>query len=108
MRIFLPHKPTQKSQSGFILPTIIVLTLVMSFVAYAALLQANNNLNLAYKQAYIQMARVASKAAIDYAQEQFDSSTCGEYEGTAEQDLVSNDRYRVTFKADVLETSKDK
>lgn len=107
MRIFLPHKPTQKTQSGFILPTIIVLTLVMSFVAYAALLQANNNLNLAYKQAYIQMARVASKAAIDYAQEQFDSSTCGEYEGTVEQDLVSNDRYRVTFKADVLETSED-
>lgn len=104
----IPFITKNKSdQSGFALPTIIVLTLVMSFVAYAALLQANNNLNLAYKQAYIQMARVASKAAVDYAQEQFDSSTCGEYDGSVEQDLVSNNRYRVTFKSEVLETSAD-
>ncbi len=96
-----------EKQKGFILPTIIGLMTIMSVVAYAALLQANNSLNLAYKQAYIQMARVASKAAVDYAKEQFDQSTCGNYTGTTEQDLVSNDRYRVTFRAEVLDTSAD-
>ncbi len=92
---------------GFALPTVILITLVMSFVAYAALIQANNNLNLAFKQAYIQMARTASKSAIDFAQEEFDNGTCGAYNGSAEQDIVSTDRYRVTMKADVLETSAD-
>lgn len=98
---------TAKNQSGFALPTVIIMTVVMSLVAYAALLQANNNLNLAFKQAYIQMARTASKSAVDYAQEEFDNSTCGEYNGTAEQEVVSTDHYRITMKADVLETSAD-
>lgn len=96
-----------ESQKGFILPTIIGLMTIMTIVTYAALLQANNALNLAYKQAYIQMARVASKAAVDFAKEQFDQTTCGNYTGTAEQDLVTNDRYRITFKAEVLNTSAD-
>ncbi len=100
----LRHK---NNSNGFALPTVILMTLIMSFVAYAALMQANNNLNLAYKQAYIQMARAASKSAIDYAQEQFDNGTCGTYTGSAEQDVVSTDRYRVTMKAEVLETSED-
>ncbi len=100
-------KPLNDSEKGFILPTIIGLMTIMTFVAYAALMQANNSLNLAYKQAYIQMARVASKAAVDYSKEQFDQSTCGNYTGTTEQDLVSNDRYRVTFKSEVLKTSAD-
>lgn len=100
-------KPLDDSEKGFILPTIIGLMVIMTFVAYAALMQANNSLNLAYKQAYIQMARVASKAAVDYAKEQFDQSTCGNYNGTVEQDLVTNSRYRVTFKAEVLNTSAD-
>lgn len=100
-------KPLKNSDKGFILPTIIGLMVIMTFVAYAALMQANNSLNLAYKQAYIQMARVASKAAVDYSKEQFDQSTCGNYSGTTEQDLVTNNRYRVTFKAEVLSTSAD-
>ncbi len=97
----------QKDQSAFALPTIILMTLIMSFVSYAALIQSNNNLNLAYKQSYIQIARTAAKSAIDYSQEQFDSSLCGAYTGTAEQDIISNDKYRVTIKAEVLETSAD-
>ncbi len=97
----------EKRQQGFIMPTIIILMSIMAFVAYATLLQASNGLNLSYKQAYIQMARVASKAAVDYAQEQFDNSACGNYTGTSEQDLVSNNRYRLTFKSEVLSTSSD-
>ncbi|MCA9333016.1 hypothetical protein KDA00_04035 [Candidatus Saccharibacteria bacterium] len=92
---------------GFILPTIIGLMSIMIIVAYAALLQANNGLNLAYKQAYIQMARVASKAAVDYAKEQFDQTSCGDYNGTSETDLVTNDRYRITYKVEVIDTSAD-
>lgn len=94
-------------QSGFVMPTVIFLMMIMSVVAYAALLQASNGLNLTYKQSYTQMARVASKGAIDYAQEQFDKAPCGAYTGTAEQDLVSNAHYRVTFKAEVTSTSVD-
>lgn len=100
-------KHQKASQDGFIMPTIIILMVVMSIVAYAALLQASNGLNLSFKQAYIQMARIASKSAIDYAQEQFDNSTCGNYTGTSEQDLVSNNKYRLTFKAEVVSTSAD-
>lgn len=101
------YKKRTDDNEGFALPTIILLTLVMSFVAYAALIQSNNNLNLAYKQTYIQIARTASKSAIDYAQEQFDSSVCGAYTGTPETNMIVNDRYRVTIKADVLDTSSD-
>lgn len=113
----LKRRRLQTAESGFAMPTVILLTVVMSLVAFATLVQANNALNLSYKQAYIQMTRIASKAAIDYAQEQFDNSTgtfvngvCTTpppYSGTAEQDLIANDRYRLTFKAEVLETSAD-
>lgn len=92
---------------GFVMTTVIFMIVIMSIIAYAALLQSNNGLNLAYKQSYTQMARVASKAAIDYAQEQFDRSACGVYAGTTETDLVSNDRYRLTFKSEVTNTSAD-
>ncbi len=103
----LKRRPGQLKQKGFVMPTVIMLMAIMSLVAYAALVQSNNGLNLAYKQAYIQMARTASKAAVDYAQEQFDNASCGAYSGTAEQDLASNARYRVTFKAEVVSTSTD-
>ncbi len=108
MILRLTNKKRQKpSQDGFIMPTIIILMVVMSTVAYAALLQTNNGLNLSFKQAYIQMSRIASKSAIDFAQEQFDNSACGNYTGTPEQDLVSNNKYRLTFKAEVVSTSAD-
>lgn len=106
MRI-LKLSPNNVQNDGYVLPTVIGLMVIMSLVSYAALLQANNSLNLAYKQMYLQMARVASKAAVDYAKEQFDNATCGNYTGTVEQDLVSNSRYRITMKADVISTSAD-
>lgn len=97
----------KSSQRGFALPTVLFLIVILSTVAYATLLQANNSLNLAYKQSYLQIARMASKSAVDYAQEQFDNSICGNYSGTAEQDLISNNRYRVTLRAEVISTSAD-
>ena len=100
---------TAVQNPGYVMPSIIILMVIMSTVAYATLISANNSLNLAYKQTYIQMARTASKAAIDYAQEQFDSSTCGAYDGTPETDLTgaANTRYRITMQAEVTETSAD-
>jgi hypothetical protein len=94
-------------QNGFALPVIILLMALMAMTAYTVLAASSNNLSLTYRQTYSQMARVASKAGIDYAQEQFDKSTCGAYTGTAETTLVSNSKYRLTFKADVLNTSAD-
>lgn len=92
---------------GFALPVIILLMSLMIITAYTVLSAASNNLTLTYRQSYSQMARMASKAAIDYAQEQFDNSICGNYSGTAETNLVTNSKYRLTFKADVLSTSAD-
>gem|GEM_PF-1673105 len=91
------------------MPTVIILIVVMSSVAYATLIQANNSLNLSYKQSYIQMAREASKAAIDYAQEQFDNASCGNYNGTTETTLTgsTNNRYKITMQADIQSTSAD-
>ncbi len=97
----------KNDEQGFFMPAVIILMGLMAVIAYSALMQANNSLNLAYKQAYVTIARVASKGAIDYAQEQFDKSTCGSYTGTTETDLVSNSRYRVTFKVEVISTSPD-
>ena len=96
-------------EPGFVMPTIIILMVIMASVAYATLVQANNGLNLSYKQAYIQMARSASKAAVDYAQEQFNNANCGSYSGTAETNLTgaSNTRYRITMQAEVTNTSPD-
>ncbi|MDL2362935.1 MAG: hypothetical protein QFB86_00965 [Patescibacteria group bacterium] len=96
-----------RNQKGFAMPVIILLIALMAMTAYTVLVQTSNSLGLSYRQSYLQMARVASKAAIDYSQEQFDNATCGNYTGTAEQNMVSNSHYRVTFKSDVLNTSPD-
>lgn len=87
------------------MPTVIMMMVIMSLVGYAALVQANNVLNLSYKQAYIQMVRVAAKSGIDYAQEQFNANAT--YNGTTETTILNNGRYRVTFKVEVLGTSSD-
>ena len=99
----------RRNENGYLMPVIVILMVVMTSVAYATLIQSNNSLNLSYKEAYIQMAREASKAAIDYSQEQFDNASCGNYSGTAETALSSssNTRYRVTMQADVQSTSVD-
>jgi type II secretory pathway pseudopilin PulG len=108
-RIISYLNPGNRRQEGFLMPTVIILIAVMSSVAYATLIQANNSLNLSYKQSYIQMAREASKAAIDYSQEQFDNASCGNYNGTAETTLTgpTNNRYKITMQADVQSTSAD-
>lgn len=95
------------NEKAYALPMVLILTVILTVVAYAALLQSNNSLNLAYKQTYIQVARIASKAAVDHAQEQFDNSVCGNFTGTTEQDLIANDRYRATIKSEVISTSAD-
>ena len=109
LSIYQRMRRSNITQAAYIMPSVIILMVIMSTVAYATLISANNSLNLAYKQTYIQMARTASKAAIDYAQEQFDSSTCGAYDGTPETDLTgaTNTRYRITMQAEVTETSGD-
>ena len=108
MMKFRSPKFTSKEvrRAGFALPTVLFLVVILSSVAYSTLLQSNNSLNLAYKQSYLQIARVASKSAVDYAQEQFDNSICGDYDGTAEQDMISTSRYRVTLQAEVTGLKK--
>jgi hypothetical protein len=97
----------KRNQRGFFMPVLVILISLMALTGLSVLLQANNGLNFSYKQSYIQMARVASKAAIDYSQEQFDNALCGNYTGTSEQNLVSNSHYRITFSSQVISTSAD-
>lgn len=108
-RLLTSIAKSNSAQGGYIMPTVIILMVIMSSIAYATLLQANNSLNLSYKQTYIQMAREASKAAIDYAQEQFDNANCGNYSGTSETALTgsTNSKYKVTMQAQVQSTSTD-
>ncbi len=111
-------------QAGFAMPVVIFMIVIMSTVAYAALMQTNNLLNLSYKQAYIQMSRVAAKASINYAKEQFDNdanygavktdcnansvtSDSVDTAGTCETTLISNSRYRLTYRVEVTGTSAD-
>ena len=106
-RSWLQLRRLTPDQHGFFMPVLVILIALMSLTAFSVLLQANNSLNFSFKQSYIQMARVASKAAIDYSQEQFDNSLCGNYSGTPEQNLVANSHYRITFSSQVVSTSSD-
>lgn len=97
----------RSNQQGFAMPVIILLIALMAITSYTILAQVTNGLGLSYRESYLQIARVASRSAIDYAQEQYDNSNCGNYTGSAEQNIISNSRYRVTIKDEVISTSSD-
>ncbi len=85
---------------GFILPMIMTFIIIISIVGTSLVqvaIQANGS---AVRHTQVQIAHIASKAAIDYATEQYDLNA--DYNGTTEQDLFSNNFYRATIEVVVL------
>jgi len=88
------------NQSGIIMPFVVgflvILTTIGATLAQTSTQTFNNSLNFSYNQ----IAHVASKAAIDFAEEAYELDA--NYNGTAEEDLHTTDRYRSTIEVEVL------
>jgi hypothetical protein len=87
-------------ESGIIMPFVIgflvILTTIGVTLAQTSTQTFNNSINFSYNQ----IAHIASKAAIDYAEEQYELNAS--YAGTPETDLHETDRYRSTIEIEVL------
>ncbi len=88
------------TESGIIMPFVVgflvILTTIGATLAQTSTQTFNNSLNFSYNQ----IAHVASKAAIDFAEEAYELNAA--YNGTAEEDLHETDRYRSTIEVEVL------
>ncbi len=87
------------------MPSVIIMMLTMMVLSAVTMQVVIGNFSLAKRQAYLQIAQVASKSAIDYAKEQFEADP--NYNGTPETELVNVGKYRVTFQVNVVDTSDD-
>jgi hypothetical protein len=92
---------SMKSQPGFVLPFILVMLVLISSVGLGLVLQSGLAFNNTIRFSYNQIAHVASKAAIDYAEEQYELDAS--YDGTAEQNLVVTSKYRSTIEVEILQ-----
>jgi hypothetical protein len=90
----------QNRQTGFILPTILIFIVILSVLGSSIILISLQTQTQAIRHSYVQIAHIASKAAIDFAEEQYELNST--YNGTAEQDLLVNTKYRVTIEVDIL------
>lgn len=89
-----------KSQAGFAMPMILTFIILLGLVGTAIIQNATQTNGSAVLHSQVQMAHIASKAAIDYAEEQYELNSA--YNGTAEQDLFVNDFYRATIEVIIL------
>jgi len=85
---------------GFILPTILVFIGILSILGASIASISLQTQTQAIRHSYVQIAHIASKAAIDYAEEQYELNSA--YTGTPEQDLLINTKYRVTIEVVIL------
>jgi hypothetical protein len=88
------------SKDGFILPTILVFITILSVLGASIVSISLQTQTQAIRHSYVQIAHIASKAAIDYAEEQYELNSG--YSGTAEEDLIINSKYRVTIEVVIL------
>ncbi|MCE7936224.1 hypothetical protein DYH10_00295 [Candidatus Saccharibacteria bacterium CPR2] len=95
-----------------------IIIALIGIVAISTLSMVNTSQYAASKQSYQQMAHIASKAALDFAKEQFeDNQNFGginaanpyidpdDGQSYTEIEIIKNDKYRVTFQIDVLSTA---
>jgi len=96
------HKtsPTEQSEAGFMLPSLLVLMALLAIIGTAMIQTTLRSLTASVRHSYTQMAHVASKAGIDYAEEAYELSPS--YSGTNEFELISNENYKITIEIDVL------
>ena len=84
-----------QQQRGFILPTLIAFMMILGVLGAVVLQVATQSNVLSVRQLYIQQAQLASAAGMDFAKEQYELDI--DYVGTAETDLATTERYRVTY-----------
>jgi len=87
-------------ESGFAMPMILGLIALLSLVGVSIIQVSVQTNGSAVLHSQVQIAHIASKAAIDYAEEQYELNSG--YTGTAERDLFSNNNYRATIQVVVL------
>lgn len=85
---------------GFILPTVMTFIIIITLVGGSLMQSAIQVNSSAVRHTQVQIAHIASKAAIDYAEEQYELNAA--YAGTDEQDLFANSHYRATIEVVVL------
>lgn len=85
---------------GFAMPMILTFIVLISIVGTAIMSSSVQTNGSAVLHSQVQIAHIASKAAIDYAEEQYEINAS--YSGTAEQDLFANDFYRATVEVVIL------
>ena len=85
---------------GFAMPMILTFIVLISIVGTAIMSSSVQTNGSAVLHSQVQIAHIASKAAIDYAEEQYEINSS--YSGTAEQDLFANDFYRATVEVVIL------
>lgn len=90
---------------GFMLPSVIIISATLFVVSLSITGFVITNQQTLITGMYKQIAQTASKSGADYAKEQFTST--GTYNGTSEQAITSNNKYRTTFTVTVLSTSPD-
>lgn len=98
----MTHSP---KKSGFMLPSVITISAALLIISLAIAQFIISNQQLVTQGMFKQITQTAAKSGADYAQEQFTSS--GNYNGTSEQVITSNGKYKVTFTVTVLSTSAD-
>jgi hypothetical protein len=100
MKKFTKLHTLHTTQSGFAMPMILGLMMLISLVGVSIIQTSVQTSGSAVLHSQVQIAHIASKAAIDYAEEQYELNSA--YNGTAEQDLFSNSSYRATIEVVIL------
>lgn len=90
---------------GFMLPSVIIISATLFIISLAVADSVVTNQQSLIQGMFKQITQTAAKSGADYAQEQFTAT--GSYNGTPEQTITSNSKYKVTFTVTVLSTSAD-
>ena len=89
-----------RKQSGFAMPMVLTFIVLLGIIGTAIVQSSVQTNGSAVLHSQVQIAHIASKAAIDYAEEQYELNAA--YTGTAEQDMFANDFYRATIEVVIL------
>lgn len=95
----LSLQPSTES-SGFAMPMVLTFIVLLGVVGTALVQNSVQTNGSAVLHSQVQIAHIASKAAIDFAEEQYELNSA--YTGTPEQDLFVNDFYRATIEVQIL------
>ncbi len=85
----------EKSQRGFVLPTMIAFMVVIGSLSLAVSLISLQAFQNSKRQQHIQQAQLASVSAMEFAKEQYEIDI--NFMGTPETDFITTSNYRVTY-----------